>query len=200
MMRIWLGAGVARSAYCLDDRLGLWRHRHSARVDVGAAAVELQAQRRRPALANFGIAVDARLRRRNFDGVDVEVVPIAAEGLDAPENVEVTVEVRLELVALGRKVAVPKDDEREAGAGVAGDLDRDDVRTTDVLRARGHRERDKGRRNRYDVPHLSARERRLRFIDPVVHDIGRSSQPAGTTDRTILPHAQTTDCRLPTED
>ena len=75
-----------------DDRMRLRRHGDTARVDIRAAAAEPQLQRRRPALANLRVAVDARLRGRDLHRVDVEVGPITAERLDAPEDVQVPIE------------------------------------------------------------------------------------------------------------
>ena len=121
------------------QRLLVLRDRDAARIDVRAAAAELHAERRVPRLADLRIACDAGLARHDLDGIHVDVAAVAPERLDAPQHVEMLVEMGPELRHLGRRVSVTKHDHREALRRIAGDLNRHDGRAADFLRVRRRR-------------------------------------------------------------
>ncbi len=111
----------------------------AARQRVGRAGVgEVESQRRVAAhVAVVGVAADAGVLRDDLQPVDVEVVAVAAERLDAPLHVQVPVDVGAELGQLVGLVAVAQDHQVEPLARRAGDLDRHHRGAPGLLGARG---------------------------------------------------------------
>ena len=104
----------------------------------GRAGVrEVQPQRRVAAdVAVVGVAADARVLRDDLQPIDVEVVPVATERLDAPLDVEVSLDVVAKLLLLVRGVAVGQDHKVQPLGRRPGDLDRHDGGASRRLGAR----------------------------------------------------------------
>ena len=118
--RVQLGtAGAGRQRRSIGD---------AARERRGRAGVrEVQPQRCVATdVAVVGVAADPRVLRDDLQAVDVEVVPVATERLDAPLDVEVSLDVVAKLLLLIRRVAVGQDHEVQPLGRRPGDLDRHD--------------------------------------------------------------------------
>ena len=112
MIRIWSTFGVAQPAYCAD-RLRRLRRGDPAGIRIRAPPAELECSGVFRALAHLRIALMPDSSGFDSTRVHVEVVAVTPERLDAPQHVEVLVEMRPEPRLLGSRVAVANDDHRE---------------------------------------------------------------------------------------